>query len=309
MKKYQFFMCVIAIVFLTITGCDKLSFLEDYFPSLKKQSAQKESTKKEIVTSPKAVAPLVKNVLAKVGNWTITIEEFKEKTKNLKEVLPEYDENDLETKKLVLEELVRQQLLVEAAEKKGIGKKKNIVEAMEEFKKTLLVRELAVEIAESIVVTDEDAKVFYEENEELFKEPTQWRVREVVVDNEGRAKELAIAILQGVDFAQIARENSIVETASSGGDVGFVAEFEDPKIQNAVLSLEEGSVSNVFKGDKGYCVVKLEEKKEGILQSFDEVKEELKEGLMAMNQQQAIIDYVEALRSKADIEINENLLK
>lgn len=302
-------MCVIAIVFLTITGCDKLSFLEDYFPSLKKQSVQKESTKKEIVTSPKAVAPLVKNVLAKVGNWTITIDEFKEKTKNLKEVLPEYDENDLETKKLVLEELVRQQLLVEAAEKKGIGKKKNIVDAIEEFKKTLLVRELAVEIAESIVVTDEDAKVFYEENEELFKEPTQWRVREVVVDNEGRAKELAIAILQGVDFAQIARENSIVETASSGGDVGFVAEFEDPKIQNAVLSLEEGSVSNVFKGDKGYCVVKLEEKKEGILQSFDEVKEELKEGLMAMNQQQAIIDYVEALRSKADIEINENLLK
>ena len=309
MKKYQFFMCVIAIVFLTITGCDKLSFLEDYFPSLKKQSVQKESTKKEIVTSPQPAAPLVKNVLAKVGNWTITIDEFKEKTKNLKEVLPEYDENDLETKKLVLEELVRQQLLVEAAEKKGIGKKKNIVDAIEEFKKTLLVRELAVEIAESIVVTDEDAKVFYEENEELFKEPTQWRVREVVVDNEGRAKELAIAILQGVDFAQIARENSIVETASSGGDVGFVAEFEDPKIQNAVLSLEEGSVSNVFKGDKGYCVVKLEEKKEGILQSFDEVKEELKEGLMAMNQQQAIIDYVEALRSKADIEINENLLK
>jgi len=308
-KKYQFFMCVIAIVFLTITGCDKLSFLEDYFPSLKKQSVQKESTKKEIVTSPQPAAPLVKNVLAKVGNWTITIDEFKEKTKNLKEVLPEYDENDLETKKLVLEELVRQQLLVEAAEKKGIGKKKNIVDAIEEFKKTLLVRELAVEIAESIVVTDEDAKVFYEENEELFKEPTQWRVREVVVDNEGRAKELAIAILQGVDFAQIARENSIVETASSGGDVGFVAEFEDPKIQNAVLSLEEGSVSNVFKGDKGYCVVKLEEKKEGILQSFDEVKEELKEGLMAMNQQQAIIDYVEALRSKADIEINENLLK
>ena len=302
-------MCVIAIVFLITTGCDKLSFLEDYFPSLKKQSVQKESTKKEIVTSPQPAEPLVKNVLAKVGNWTITIEEFKEKTKNLKEVLPEYDENDLETKKLVLEELVRQQLLVEAAEKKGIGKKKNIVEAMEEFKKTLLVRELAVEIAESIVVTDEDAKVFYEENEELFKEPTQWRVREVVVDNEGKAKELAIAILQGVDFAQVARENSIVETASNGGDRGLVVEFEDPKIQNTVLSLEEGSVSNVFKGDKGYYVVKLEEKKEGILQSFDEVKEELKEGLMAMNQQQAIIDYVEALRSKADIEINENLLK
>jgi len=309
-KKFMLFLFIGFICsILTLTGCDKLSFLEEYFPSLKKKAVQSESKKENVATSSGSRAPMKKNVLARVGGWTITIDEFTEKTKGLKEVLPEYDENDLETKKLVLEELIRQQLLVEAAEKRGIGKKKTIADAVDEFKKTLLVRELAVEIAEKIVVTDADAKTFYKENEELFKEPAQWRIREIVVDNEGKAKELVVNVLQGADFEQIARENSISETAANGGDVGFVVEFADPKVQNTVFTLEEGSISNVFKGDKGYYVIKLEEKEEGLLQSFDEVKEELKEGLAAMNQQQAIIDYVEDLRSKADIEINENLLK
>ncbi|MDD3374199.1 MAG: peptidyl-prolyl cis-trans isomerase [Candidatus Omnitrophica bacterium] len=321
MKKKQLFIFFSIFILLSTTGCDKFSFLEDYFPSLKKnkkekvvqkeniKSGQNEPVKKETIVSAKPEAPLAKNVLVKMGDWTMTIEEFKEKTKGLKEVLPEYDENDPETKKLVLEELIRQQLLVEAAKKRGIDKKETVVAAIEEFKKTLLVRELAVEIAESIVVTDQEAKTFYDENQELFKEPDQWRIREILVDNEARAKELAVALLQGADFAQVARENSIAETASSGGDTGFVVEFEDPKIQNAVFTLEPGSASNVFKGDKGYYIVKLEEKKQGIMQNFEDVKEELKEGLVAMNQQQAIIDYVETLRSEANIEINEDLLK
>ena len=313
MRKSHLFIIFSIFIFALTTGCDKLPFLEDYFPSSEKDSVQGEPAKKELPVLAKkvvsSVKPKAKNVLASVGDWTITVDEFNEKTKALKEVMPEYDENDLETKKLVLEELVRQQLLVDEALKRGIDKKENVAAALDEFTKTLLVRELAVEIAESITVSDQEAKVFYDENQELFKEPDQWRIREILVDNEGRAKELAVALLQGADFAQVARENSIAQTASKGGDVGFVSEFEDPKVQNTVFTLEQGSASNVFKGDKGYYIVKLEEKKQGVLQSFDDVKEELKQGLVAMNQQQAIIDYVENLRSNANIEINEDLLK
>ncbi len=310
MKSYRFLFIFVFVLSLTTVGCDKLSFLEDYFPSLKKEGTKTtESAKVRAASNTKVEKPLAKDILVKTGSWTMTIQEFDEKLIALKEVLPDFDGKDIEGKKLVLEELIRQQLLVEAAEQKGIDKRKTFLNAIDEARKTFLVRELAVEIAESVKVTDEDAKIFYDENQQLFQEPTQWRIREIIVEDEQKAKDLNIAILQGADFAQVARDNSIVETSSDGGSTGFVAEFEDPKVQNAVFALEIGSISNVFKGDEGFYIIKLEEVKEGVLQKLEDVNEELKEGLMAMNQQQAIVDYVEDLRSKANIEINENLLK
>ncbi len=308
MKKNGFFLIGFICV-ACLTGCDKLSFLGDYFPSLKEKSSQKESMGGATTPTVKTKSKMTKDTLVKVDNWTLTIGEFNEKLKNLKEVLPDFNENDLETKQLILEELIRQQLLVKNAQAKGISREKNVIAAMDEFKKTLLVRELASKLIGDINITDKEAKEFYNENEELFQEQTEWKIREIVVSNEEKAKEIAISLLQGGDFSQAARDYSISATASKGGDLGFVVQFEDPKVKNAVIMLEEGAVSNVFKGDKGYYIVMLEEKRGGTLRGFEEVKADLKEGLLSMKQQQTIVDYVEELRAKASIKINENLLK
>ena len=288
---------------LAFSGCDKIPFLQEYFPSSKEEAASPTTTP----AAPTASIP--KNVLVRVGSWSLTEAEFNEKLKNLKEVLPDFDINDSEAKKLVLEELVRQQLLVADAEAKGIGKEKNISQAVEEFRKTLLVQELAVKLTENIKATEQDAQDFYQENEDLFRDLMQWRIREIVVPTEEKAKELLIGLLQGQDFATVARLNSTSETAAKGGDTGLVSEFQDPQVQNAVLTLEIGGTSSVFKGAKGFYIIKLEEKKGGELKAFDEVQQELVEGLTAMKQQEALLAHIEELKSKADVFINENLLK
>jgi len=297
----------ILFVVLIFSGCDKVSsFLGDYFPAMKKEKAVAVPTEKISVAKP---AVMTKDTLAKVGNWSITLAEFNEKLANLKEALPEYDVKDLETKKLVLEELVRQQLLVKAAEEKGIQNKKEIKDALDEFRKTLLVRELATQLTENIQATEQEAKDFYAENEDLFKAVPQWRIREIVVSDEARAKELLIGLLQGEDFSAVAQANSSSPTALKGGDTGFVSEFADPQVQNMVLSLEPGSISSVFKGEEGYYIIKLEEQKGGELQPLEEVKQDLIEGLTAMKQQEAVVGYIEELKSKAGVQINEDLLK
>ena len=69
------------------------------------------------VEAPKTKEVLPENILARVGDWSLTADEFKDKLKKLKDILPEFDPADINSKKLILEEIVRQELLVKDAEK------------------------------------------------------------------------------------------------------------------------------------------------------------------------------------------------
>lgn len=306
MKKY--FSILLALIMLTgLTGCDQLSsFLSDYFPSQKKEVA---TVKKTPVMHPKAPVTMTANTVAKVGDWTITAEEFKQRIAGLKEAFPDFDENSLETRTMILEELVRQQLLVEAAQKQGLGDTKEVRDALEEFRKSLLVQELVKNITQNVEVTEQDARTFYEENADLFEGDPEWRIRELVVSEEAKAKELLVNLLQGADFAMVAQMNSIADTAAQGGDTGFVVEFEDPRVFNVVLTLEPGKMSSVFQGDKGHYIIKLEEKKDGEKAPFDEIKKDLIEGLIGMRQEEALMSYIENLRTSTDVQINEALIQ
>lgn len=302
------FLCV-----LIFSGCDQVtSFLGDYFPSMKKEKAIQ-----PLVPAPRVDVPAIKtdqpaeimpNTLAQIGSWTLTIEEFNEQLAGFSEVLPEFDAADIETRAMVLEELIRQQLLVEAAEKQGIHQQKEIVDAMEEFRTTLLVQELATRLTQNIQATEQDARDFYNENMDLFREDMQWRIREILVSDENRARGILIELLQGADFASMARSHSSAPTAARGGDTGFVVEFEDPQVNNMVLTLEPGGISSVFRGQGGFYIIKLEEKLGGVAQPFEQVKDDLIEGLAMIRQQEVILDYLEELINSADIYINEDFL-
>jgi len=169
-----------------------------------------------------------------------------------------------------LDELINQQLLVAGAEQSGLTNKKDIDAAVEEFRRTLIVREVAAEITEDIRGSEADAREFYDENKEEMVGPTEWRVREIVLDTKAKATELLTQILSGADFAEMARLNSIVATGSKGGDLGYITEEPFAEMGAALLPLEEGDVSSVFKGPEGFYIVKLEEKRDGAPLAFDD---------------------------------------
>ena len=97
---------LISIFLVSLFGCDKLSEFKEYFSSKPKQTATSPAVPAPLPAAPASDAALPDNVLAKVGNWTITIEAFNDRLGKLKEAVPEYDTNSLEAKQLVLEELI-----------------------------------------------------------------------------------------------------------------------------------------------------------------------------------------------------------
>lgn len=299
------FSILVGSIFLLISlqGCDQISTLKEYFFSSKKT----ETAKKDAPAAKKEQGS--PDVLARVGSWTITVGEFKERLAALKEVVPGYVPGNVEQDKMILQELINQQLLVEEAERLKIGERKDIKEAVEEFRRTLLVQELARGIIEKIDVTDEEVKNFYEINKTEFVEPAQWEVREIVVDTEEEAKELLIELYRGADFGETAKMRSKGQTAEQGGLLGEISVFDFPKQRDIVTALEVGGTSRAFKGPQGFYIVKLEGKKGGEPQELEKIKEDIKVGLIMRKQQEVVVKYLSELEGKAEIDINEKLLE
>jgi peptidyl-prolyl cis-trans isomerase C len=303
-----------------ITGCDFINTVKEYFQGTETTEPSQPSPAEKSASAPKEAGvpvevgvkakeePLPGNFLARVGKWAITPEEFRERLNAIKEAVPEFDVDNLEAKKLVLEELVRQQLLVQEAEQSGLANQKDIKAAVEEFKRTLIVQEAARRLVEGLHVTDDEAKAFYEEKKDLLVEPPQWHVRAVIVDSQLKANELMVELLKGADFAEMAKQHSIGKSAAQGGDLGFMTEAPFPEMANALLPLNPGDLSSVFKGPEGYYIVKLEEKKEGSPLPFEKIKEEIVQDQMLRKQQKVILDHIEQLKKTTTVEIKEERL-
>ena len=299
-----------------LAGCDKFSSVYDKSTKKESSTAVTPSTNKVIPASEKISSDgskpkdnLPSNVLASVGEWSITIEEFNDKLTKLKEILPEFDPKDINSKKLILEELVRQELLVKDAEQKGVSQQKEIKETVEDFRKTLLVQEVATQLTKEIKTTEEEAREYYDNNKDNFVVKSEWKVREIMVPTENEAKEILVQLLQGGDFLEIAKSKSKSSSASKSGDLGWISKFSFDQMRSAVTALETGKTSGVFKGPNGYYIVKLDEKKGGTPKPFLAIKSDLIKKLTLKKQQDAVLDHLNKLAEKTNIKVNEELLK
>ncbi len=306
MNKENFKTLLFVLLLCTTLGCEQVSTFFGYFSSEKQEAETQEIVEEKAAETQEE---LPEGVLAKVGSWTLTVVEFKERLEALKEVIPNYDIADINAKSAVLEELVRQQLLILDAEESGIDKEEDIKKAIDEFRRTVLVREVASGITEGLEVSESDARQYYTDNEEAFIEPVELKISEIVLNTRSGAKELLIQLLQGGDFKAIAKEKSIAKSAKKGGDLGFLQEMPFPEMVTAIANLEVGDVSSVFKGPEGHYIIKVTDKKGGKKKPFAELKEEIIKGLTMMKQQQAMLEYLNQLSQKFPVQVNNSLLE
>ena len=184
LTTYGILYLTLGLVFLT--GCDLLGQLG---LAPKKQVAAPVSQSAP-QSSQRIPGPLPADVLVRIGSWTLTADEFNNRLNLLKQQLPDFKENDANSKNAVLDELVRQQLLVKDAEDSDIGNTKEVKDAIEDFRKTLLVQELASRMTKEVAATEDDARAYYEANKEKFTDSVKWNVRQIVASDEATAKSI-----------------------------------------------------------------------------------------------------------------------
>jgi parvulin-like peptidyl-prolyl isomerase len=115
-----------------------------------------------------------------------------------------------------------------------------------------------------------------------------------------KALEIRQKIVQGADFADLARAESSDEgTASKGGDLGFLKHGQSvPSFEDALFTLPVGEVSQPIKTTYGYHIVKVEEKKP--TKTFEELRPELEKNL----ENETARKFLDGLKSKAKIVID-----
>lgn len=251
------------------------------------------------------------SVIAKVNNTSITKEDF------LKEshLVPEWARQNFSTKdgkERFLDELIKKELIYQDAKNKGLDKDKEILAQVEEFKKmTLLSLVLKKEIEEKVQVADEEAKEFYDKNQDKFKRGEEVSASHILVGTEKEANDVLARLKKGEGFAKLATALSKdTHSAAKGGDLGFFGRGRMvPEFEEAAFSLKPGEIGAPLKTQFGYHIIKVTERKEGAIVPFEEAKETVERQLLSEKQKSTFDAYVEGLKKKSKITTEDKALE
>jgi parvulin-like peptidyl-prolyl isomerase len=101
-------------------------------------------------------------------------------------------------------------------------------------------------------------EAYYRAHIEEFKEPKRWRIAQILVKDEAKAKEVRSKITKGERFEDLAKAFSEDEaSAKKGGDVGEVrAAALNPSIRRALFRLKEGETSEPIRVGEQFILIK-----------------------------------------------------
>jgi foldase protein PrsA len=137
-------------------------------------------------------------------------------------------------------------------------------------------------VGPSISILEEEMKEYFEANKEDFNIEEQVKARHILTETEEKAIEVKEKLDAGGDFAEIAKEYSIDDgTKEKGGDLGFVKRGKTVKeFEEAVFSMDIGTISDPVKTTYGYHIIKVEEKQEAQEASYENSKDQVRDILV-----------------------------
>ncbi|HQS77129.1 MAG TPA: peptidylprolyl isomerase [Sulfurovum sp.] len=131
--------------------------------------------------------------------------------------------------RMVTDRLVEKELFTELAAKEGFEKKPEFQRNMEKLKNELLVNMWMKAQMDSIVVSDGDAKAFYDKNSAKFMQQDSMHARHILVKDEKEAQAIidSLKSLKGdalkTKFIEVAQTKSTGPSGPKGGDLGTFA--------------------------------------------------------------------------------------
>lgn len=209
--------------------------------------------------------------------------------------------------------VIPRELLFQEARRKGLDKNKEIISKIEDAKRVILIEALLDEALKGRgEVSEEDIRRYYKENQTLFTEPQEVRIRQIVVNSEPSLKEVMTKLSQGESFEKLASTYNIGTFKEGGGDLGYIRRGQlapaFAQIEEAAFSLKKrGEISEVVSTPFGFHILRLEDMRGNVLRPLHQVKEKIRFFLQPKKKQEAYLQYVKETKSKAKILINEKL--
>lgn len=206
---------------------------------------------------------------------------------------------------VLVEFLIENQVLVNAAEKKDLAKTEEYTNRQKYYRKRIL-RDIYVEKFVRTDISDEEAKKAYDEQVKKIKPQKQIRASHILVKTEKEAKDIHAQLKKGADFAKLAKEKSTGPSKANGGDLNYFGTGQMvPAFEKAAFALKKGEISAPVKTQFGWHVIKKTDERESPVPAFDIVKTRLIQSLQQQKAQKTIRD----LRTAAKVDIKDEKLK
>ena len=202
-------------------------------------------------------------------------------------------------RRVLVEYMIENQLFADAAERDKLSTGAAYEQRLSYWRRRAL-RDTFFDKSVKGDVSDGVAKAFYEDQVKAMKPEEEVQARHILVDSEDKAKEIAEKLAKGGDFAALAKENSKDPgSKDDGGMLGFFGRGQMvPQFEEAAYRLKKGEISPPIKSQFGFHLIKLEDRRDKKLPTFDDVKERIMNSMIQKKAQEVAT----ALRTKAKIE-------
>jgi peptidyl-prolyl cis-trans isomerase C len=247
--------------------------------------------------------------LARINGTSISLEDFNKR----------FDENrrllQLRTpsKKALLDEIVKRELAVQEARKLRLDQDPEVLERINTvLYYALLERQLGKEI-EKIVVSDADAKTYYQKNPEI-------RTAHIFVPLAANAPaedaKIAAARVKKIyeehvasgkmTFAEAAQRFSEGPAAAMGGDIDYQTRDRlDPAYYEAAIRLSPGKVAGPIRTQFGYHMIRLT-----AVRSWEDAdRAQVKRQVFESKRANLFDQYIGRLRASAKVSVRSNLIQ
>lgn len=197
------------------------------------------------------------------------------------------------------DEVINLELLAEQAEQEGLPQREEIATELYFQRANLLASAMMQEQARKAKIADGEVQHRYEQrypNGEI----TEYRTRQILVNDRAEAQRLIGELRSGADFAQLAKARSKGPAAAHGGALEWFKPNDVlPEFATAVNKLQRGEYTRTpVHTTYGWHIILLEDKRQAPAPGLDQVAPQIVHELLT----ERVEKHIDELRAKAQIE-------
>ena len=230
------------------------------------------------------------------------------------EKIPAFQRQEFETpegRAQFLERMMDMEVLYEASLEAGMDKDSDVLTEMEFARRQIMMKHYYKKHIEAVAAPDDEEMAdYYTNNIDQFAEKAKVKARMILVDSVESAEALLGRITAGEDFVSLAgSENQDGSLKNEKGDLGWFTRDGyirsvgvNKEFSEAVFEMAAGETGGPFEvKDKGWALVKVEEKQAAHQKEMDEVRDEIERRLLPQVRESFYKKRLKDLREKYEV--------
>ena len=230
-------------------------------------------------------------VVATIGSTDITIGHVLDVKRQLPEQYQSLGDDVLFSG--IVDQLIQQEILARSVAIEPYW----MAAALENQRRSLLSLTVIDEVRAK-VVSEAALRTAYQEKYTSKSSGQEYKASHILVDTAEEANQLLSKLDEGMDFGGLAQEYSTGPSGPNGGDLGWFGKGQMvPTFEAAVQAMAIGTYTGPVQTQFGYHLIRLDDLREIILPSLNEVRDEL----IVELQNAAVEAYINSLMSTVKV--------